>query len=87
MDLDPLRLVVRVLIAYFVIFALLRLTGKTTVRHATPFDFVIALILGDLVDDALWAEVPMSVFLVASGSLFLVHFACDVARYRAGSTR
>ena len=87
MDLDPLRIVARVVVAYVVILALLRVTGKTTVKHATPFDFVIALILGDLVDDALWGDVQMSVFLVAIGSLFLVHLACDVARYRAGLMR
>ena len=84
---DLWRIAVRALAAYIYLAVTTRASGKRVISQATPFDFVIALILGDLVDDALWAEVPMSVFLVASGSLFLVHFACDVARYRAGSTR
>jgi uncharacterized membrane protein YcaP (DUF421 family) len=87
MDLDPLRIVVRVVVAYVVILALIRVTGKTTVKHATPFDFVVALVTGDLVDDAIWAEVELGVFLAAAGALFLVHVGCDIARYRAGLAR
>jgi uncharacterized membrane protein YcaP (DUF421 family) len=84
---DPLRIVVRVVFAYLVVLVFLRLTGKRAVKHASPFDFVVALILGDLIDDALWAEVNASTFVVASGALFFVHTAFALARYRSGLAR
>ena len=84
---DPLRILVRVVFVYVALLVFIRLTGKTTVKQASPFDFVVALILGDLIDDALWAEVDTSVFLVATGSLVLVHMTFDLMRYRAGASR
>lgn len=84
---DPLRIVVRVVCAYILLLVMVRLAGKTAVKHASPLDFVTALILGDLVDDAVWAEVNASVFVVATGSLFMVHAAVDYVRYRAGFAR
>ena len=84
---DPLRIIVRVVFVYVALLVFIRLTGKTTVKHSSPFDFVVALILGDLIDDAIWAEVNTSVFLVATGTLFFVHAAFDLMRYRAGFDR
>ncbi len=84
---DPLRIVVRVVCAYILLLVLVRLAGKTAVKHTSPLDFVTALIVGDLVDDALWADVNASVFVVAAGSLFMMHAALDYARYRAGLAR
>jgi hypothetical protein len=68
---DPLRIAVRALFAYLFLLVLLRVSGKQTIRHGTPFDFLLALIMGDLIDDALWNEVPMSEFVVAAGTLSL----------------
>lgn len=84
---DPGRILVRVAFAYVVLLVLIRLTGKTAVKHASPFEFVLALVLGDLVDDAIWAEVSASTFVAATGALFIVHTALDVVRYRAGLSR
>ena len=72
---DPLRIAVRVLIAYVFLFILLRLSGKRAVRHGTTFDFVMVLVLGDLVDDAIWGEVVMAQFVVASATLVLARLA------------
>lgn len=82
---DPLRIIVRVVFAYVVLLVLVRLSGKRTVKQANPFDFTVALILGDLVDDLVWAEVNGSVFVAAAGMLVFVHTAFDLLRYRAGS--
>src|ERR671912_317017 len=49
---DPLRIVARVLFAYVVLLVLVHVGGKRIVRHATPFDFVLSLILGDMMDDS-----------------------------------
>jgi len=72
---DPLRVGVRAAAAYVILLLLLRLAGKRTVYQGTPFDFVLALVLGDIVDDALWSEVPMAQFVVAAASLVLMKLA------------
>jgi uncharacterized membrane protein YcaP (DUF421 family) len=81
---DPLRIATRVLFGYVVLLALVRLSGKRTVKHSSPFDFTIALITGDMIDDLLWAEVAASQFVVGAGILFVVHTAMDLFRFRAG---
>ena len=68
---DPLRIVVRVVFAYVLLLILLRLAGKRTIHHASAFDFVLALVIGDLVDNAIWAEVPLPEFAVAATTLLL----------------
>jgi len=78
---DLLRIAVRAVAAFGFLLALLRLAGKRTVAQGTPFDFVLALILGDLVDDLLWAEVPASQFVVAAGTLGLVHTLISLASH------
>lgn len=71
MELD--RVVVRSVFAFVVLLALLRASGKRTVAEGTAFDFVFALILGDMIDDLLWGEVPASQFVVALGALAFSH--------------
>ncbi len=63
------KILLRVVFGYIFILILLRLSGKRGVARATSFDFVLALILGDLFDDLFWAEVPASQFVVAAGTL------------------
>lgn len=70
---DLWHIAVRAFIAYAYLLFMTRASGKRVVSEATPFDFVVALIIGDLVDDALWAEVSMSRFGAATGSIFV----CD----------
>jgi uncharacterized membrane protein YcaP (DUF421 family) len=78
---DPSRIAVRAVAAFVFLLILLRLAGKRAVAQGTPFDFVLALILGDLVDDLLWAEVPASQFVVAAGTLGLVHTLISLASH------
>ena len=84
---DPLRILIRVVFAYVVLLVLVRLSGKRSVQQANPFDFTVALITGDLIDDMLWAEVTASVFVVATGVLMTVHVAFDLVRFRIGGVR
>ena len=69
---DPFRIGLRSLAAYLILLCLLRVAGKRTVKQGSPFDFVLALIVGDLIDDAIWAEVPLAQFVVASATLLLM---------------
>ena len=78
---DLWRIAVRAVFVYLFALALVRASGKRSVRHADATSFVLALILGDMFDDALWADVPMAQFIVGSGTLALVHLfaSTDVA--------
>jgi uncharacterized membrane protein YcaP (DUF421 family) len=67
------HIAVRAVVAYIYLCAITRASGKRVVSQATPFDFLVALILGDLIDDALWAEVSMAKFAGAVGSVMV----CD----------
>jgi uncharacterized membrane protein YcaP (DUF421 family) len=73
---DPLRIAIRALAAFIFLMALLRLSGKRTIYQGSSFDFVLALVLGDLVDNAIFNEAPFVQFAVASivlvGARFLV---------------
>jgi uncharacterized membrane protein YcaP (DUF421 family) len=70
-----LSIAVRALFAYAFLLIILRLTGKRTIYQGTPLDFVVALIVGDMIDDLLWAEVPAAQFVVGVGMLFVTHVA------------
>jgi uncharacterized membrane protein YcaP (DUF421 family) len=72
---------IRALFAYLFLLLILRMSGKRTVGQATPLDFVAALILGDLIDDLLWAEVSAARFVVAAGGLMVLHIAVSMGAY------
>ena len=76
---DPLRIAVRALFAFVVLHALLRVSGKRLVAEATGFDFVLALVVGDIVDDLVWAEVPAAQFTVAAATLVLARLGAAAA--------
>lgn len=78
---DPGRILVRAVFAYVFIALLMRLSGKRAVAQATSFDFVLALIIGDMFDDLFWAEVPASQFVVATGTLVLMETAVSAGGY------
>jgi uncharacterized membrane protein YcaP (DUF421 family) len=84
-SMDPLRIVIRVVFAYVVLLVLMRFGGKRIVTHASLFDLTLAVLLGDLVDDVLWAEVQAGVFVVAAGTIVLVHTGLDFVRFRAAA--
>jgi uncharacterized membrane protein YcaP (DUF421 family) len=81
---DPLRLAVRVLFGYVFALALMRTSGKRTVKQSDSPSFVLAVILGDLFDDLFWAEVSAAQFVVASGTLVLMHVMASLTLSRGG---
>lgn len=82
---DPLRIVVRAAFAFVFLLAMLRLSGKRTLWEGTAFDFVLAVVFGDLIDDVVWAEVAASTFIAAVSSLFAVGWAAAAIADRAPS--
>jgi uncharacterized membrane protein YcaP (DUF421 family) len=74
-----IAIAVRSLACYCYLLALVRMSGKRTVWQGSPLDFVVALILGDLVDDFLWAEVGAAEFCVATAILIATHLVVKEA--------
>lgn len=77
---DLLGLAIRAAATFVFLLVLLRLAGKRTIGQVSPFDFVIALVLGDLVDDAVLAEVPMAQFVTAAGVLVAASVALAIPK-------
>lgn len=80
---DLVGIVVRITITYVFLLIILRLAGKRTIREGTPFDLVVALILGDFPDDVIWGEVPVAQGIVAIGSIMTLHLMVSYATYRS----
>jgi uncharacterized membrane protein YcaP (DUF421 family) len=81
---DLPRIVVRVLFGWFFVHALLRVSGKRTVKQGDVSSFVLAVVLGDLFDDLFWAEVPAAKFVVGAGALVLLHVLVSIESFRRG---
>jgi uncharacterized membrane protein YcaP (DUF421 family) len=81
---DLHHVALRSVFAFVVLLALLRASGKRTLHQGTPFDFVLALILGDMIDDLLWADVEAARFVAAAGSLTLCHAVVGLLTARGG---
>jgi uncharacterized membrane protein YcaP (DUF421 family) len=80
---DILGIVVRIAITYVFLLIILRLAGKRTIREGTPFDLLVALVLGDFPDDVIWGEVPVAQGIVAIGSIMTLHILVTYASYRS----
>lgn len=75
-------LLLRVSFTYLFLFLLLRVSGKRSIKATTPFDIVVALVVGDLPDDMIWGEVPLAKGAVAIVTLVLVHLLVEWVTYR-----
>ena len=80
---DLTAIATRAIVAYVVLLVLVRINGKRSIRHGTTFQFVVALVIGDMVDNAIWAEVSQLQFLVAVGTLSATHWVVEYANYRS----
>jgi uncharacterized membrane protein YcaP (DUF421 family) len=80
---DVLPIAIRATATYVFLLVLLRASGKRTVHEGTPFDFVVALVLGDFPDDFIWGEVPVAQGLVAMGTVMTIHLCVVYACYRS----
>ncbi|MFN2565653.1 MAG: DUF421 domain-containing protein [Gemmatimonadaceae bacterium] len=75
------KIAIRAVFAYIVLLALMRVSDKRVISAASARDFVVALIIGDLIDDLMWAEVGAAEFAVASGGIVLSGLVVALATY------
>lgn len=69
---SPTAIVIRAVVAYLFLLALVRVSGKRLVSEATGIQFVLAIMIGDLMDDAILGTVPFAQLIVAAGTLAIV---------------
>jgi uncharacterized membrane protein YcaP (DUF421 family) len=75
------KIAIRALFAYVVLLALMRFSGKRVVSQAGARELTVAIIIGDLIDDLLWAEVGAAEFAAATGGVVLTSFLVALAIY------
>ena len=78
-----LPLLLRVSVTYLFLLVLLRLSGKRSIKATTPFDVIVALVIGDLPDDMIWGEVPWAQGAVAIVTLVVLHLLVEWVTYRS----
>lgn len=79
---ETLGILVRATFTYVFLLALVRLAGKRTIGEGSPFDLVVALVIGDMPDDMIWGDVPLAQGIVAMGALVLLHTIVAYGSFR-----
>jgi uncharacterized membrane protein YcaP (DUF421 family) len=79
---DPMRIAVRAIVAYAYLLFMTRATGKRVVTQATSVDLIVSLIIGDLIDDMIWAEVSVAKFAVAVATIVGMEVLVKMATHR-----
>jgi uncharacterized membrane protein YcaP (DUF421 family) len=78
------ELVLRVVIVYVAVFALLRLIGKKHVGELAPFDLVVLLLLSECVQNALIADdTSVTAGIMAAATLFGLNQIVGYAAWRS----
>ena len=80
---DLWRIAVRAILAYVFLLTLTRASGKRVISQATPFDLLVSLIVGDLLDDLLWAEVTVAKFAVGAGTIVVLELIVELISFRS----
>lgn len=76
-------LVIRATVAYVALLVMLRLSGKRVLAEATGMQFVLAIMLGDLVDKAVLEDVSIATFLTATITLIALQLAVSFSASRS----
>lgn len=67
------RIAARAVVIYLVVLITIRMSGKRTVGNFTAFDLLVAMLVVDVVDEAIYGDVTLAQGITAIGSLMLLH--------------
>jgi uncharacterized membrane protein YcaP (DUF421 family) len=70
---DLLGIALRILVIYLYALFILRLSGKRSVGSLSALDLLVGLIVGDMFDDVIWAEIALAQGLVGMTTVVLLH--------------
>jgi uncharacterized membrane protein YcaP (DUF421 family) len=82
---DPWRIIARAVFAYVFALTIMRIAGKRTVSRSDVSSCVVLIVIGDMFDDMLWAEVSAAQFVVGAGALMLAHVTAGLALFRSAA--
>lgn len=80
---DLLMTALRASIVYLFLLVVVRLLGKRSVGNYTAFDLLVALMLGEVVDEAIFGDVSLLKGLLAIAVVAAWHLANAFASYRS----
>ena len=72
---ELLMTAVRAAAIYALMLAVIRLSGKRTIGNFTAFDLLVALMLGEVVDEIIYGDVTFTQGAVAIVTVALLHYA------------
>ncbi|MUK88263.1 DUF421 domain-containing protein [Ornithinibacillus sp. L9] len=56
MELNVMDLTIKVVVGFFLLFFITKILGKTTIKQLTPFDFITAIVLSELLGNGIYEE-------------------------------
>ncbi len=80
---DLMLTALRATLIYFFLLLVVRLLGKRSVGAVSAFDLVVALMLGEVVDEAIFGDVSMVKGLLAISVIAVWHFIDEWASARS----
>lgn len=80
---DLMLTALRASLIYFFLLVVVRLLGKREVGNASAFDLIVALMLGEVVDEAIYGDVSMAKGMLAIGVIALWHVVNSWASYKS----
>ena len=80
---DLMLTALRATLIYFFLLLVVRVLGKRSVGAIGAFDLVVALMLGEVVDEAIFGDVSMVKGLLAISVIALWHFINEWASFRS----
>ena len=84
MDWNELLLTaLRATFVYFYLLLLVRLLGKREIGASSAFDLLVALMLGDVVDEVIYGEVTLAQGAVAMAIIAIWHLVNAFASYKS----
>ncbi|WP_249869591.1 YetF domain-containing protein [Oceanobacillus saliphilus] len=64
MELSFMEISLKVIIGFFLLFLITKILGKTTIKQLTPFDFVSAIVLSELLGNGIYEEKVNIIYIV-----------------------
>jgi uncharacterized membrane protein YcaP (DUF421 family) len=80
---DLMLTALRASLLYFALLIVIRLLGKRSVGAISAFDLLVALMLGEVVDEAIFGDVSLTKGLLAIGVIAAWHFIDEFASSRS----
>jgi uncharacterized membrane protein YcaP (DUF421 family) len=71
----------RAVLFYLFLLVIVRLLGKRAVGNFTAFDLIVALMLGEVVDEPIFGSVPLLQGLLAIAAVAMAHFLNSLFSY------